>query len=566
MTVSPAPHSILLDNVSQEPGSNTAGTTATAEADQAAHTTFRQLLEALACLAIAVIVFRAFVLEGYIISTGSMAPSLLGYHKRVRCPECGFPFAFGVSIDHPDRAAGQIATCPNCQLPAIDVSNVPRNDGDQLLVLKNAWLAELGRWLDMTGPRRWDVVVFHNPNDPSQAYVKRAIGLPGESLLIQDGDIFVNGERQRKSLGTQRAIRIPVFDHDFPSLSPDWMPRWVDDSGRWQPSGRAFVVSHENASQPGEHAADPAEIAWLKYHHWARTDRHRPAAPAASGAIEPGSMATGRAQPVVDQYGYNRWQTDPDRARAHDLMLTAELTWESGRGGIAATLRNRRDRVICLLDPAGRSVSVFQLPNSVGSPGPALASLLTARLQGDTQVPGLIAVAQLWAEWPLDLEFSVFDRQVIVAVDGEILVQQPLSEDFASAAPTAFPLQTDGHTSLREPDTEVKPYSQASIGVLNGTARVSSIRLFRDVHYTAEAGQHATSQALQLGEDEFFMLGDNSPVSLDSRGWPDPVVPRRLLIGRPLVVHLPSRPGRLRIGNRVSHIRVPDFSRMRCIR
>ena len=106
----------------------------------------------------------------------------------------------------------------------------------------------------------------------------------------------------------------------------------------------------------------------------------------------------------------------------------------------------------------------------------------------------------------------------------------------------------------------------ASIGVVNGTARVSSLRLFRDVHYTAEAGQHATSRPLSLGDDEFFMLGDNSPVSLDSRGWRDPVVPRRLLIGRPLVVHLPSRPGRLRIGDRVSHIRVPDFSRMRYIR
>ena len=45
----------------------------------------RQVIEALACLAVAVIVFRAFLLEGYIISTGSMAPSLLGYHKQVVC-------------------------------------------------------------------------------------------------------------------------------------------------------------------------------------------------------------------------------------------------------------------------------------------------------------------------------------------------------------------------------------------------------------------------------------------------------------------------------------------------
>ena len=40
-------------------------------------------------------------------------------------------------------------------------------------------------------PRRGDVIVFEYPNDPSTYYIKRIIGLPGETLDMQDGHIFV---------------------------------------------------------------------------------------------------------------------------------------------------------------------------------------------------------------------------------------------------------------------------------------------------------------------------------------------------------------------------------------
>ncbi len=570
MTDLPTPDPIVPHSTGAVPALE-ADATEDVEATESSQTSVRQLLEALICLAMAVIFFRAFVLEGYIISTGSMAPSLLGYHRRVQCPDCGFSFAFGVSVERPRSASSLVATCPNCRLPTIDVSNVPRNDGDQLLVLKNAWLTELNHWLRIGGPKRWDVVVFLNPNDPSQAYVKRAIGLPGEAVQIRDGDIFVNGVRQRKSMPVQRAIRIPVFDNDFPSRSKDWAPRWIDESGRWQPAGNEFVASDDAASAgANERSPDESSFAWLKYHNWLR-----PAPGRSPDRVLPERAghhpATLQMQPVMDRYGYNRHEADHDRVVAHDLMLTAQLDWNSGTGGIAARIKNRGDEVVCLLDPAGRQLSVFCLPNTHAA---NLESLLAARLKGETRSKLMIADASLWAEWPLELELSTFDRQVTVAVNGQVLVQEQLPDQVETIdpmIPVAYQPPTiaiPGHSGEGIPAMRGGSAAggTASIGVFKGTARITSLRLFRDVHYTAEAGQHATSRPLSLGDDEFFMLGDNSPVSLDSRGWPDPVVPRRLLIGRPLVVHLPSRPGRLRIGNRVSHIRVPDFSRMRYIR
>ena len=42
-------------------------------------------------------------------------------------------------------------------------------------------------------PRRYDVVVFRYPDDESVPYVKRIIGLPGETLEIRNGKVYIDG-------------------------------------------------------------------------------------------------------------------------------------------------------------------------------------------------------------------------------------------------------------------------------------------------------------------------------------------------------------------------------------
>ena len=590
----------------------------------------RQVIEALACLAVAVIVFRAFLLEGYIISTGSMAPALLGYHKQVECPDCGFQFAFGVAFDRTEqtpslRESAHLATCPNCGQSAINVAGVPRNDGDQLLVYKYAYL--------FGDPRRWEVVVFLNPNNPNQAYVKRVAGLPGETIHVRDGDVYINGQIQQKTMAEQRAIRIPVFDQDYQAQYSTWIPHWLTDAN-WTRQDTGFtyrdVLNSQRHSNPGggnstHRMSEPGDVpdtrsaAWVRYYHWPRLSAY-------NFAGQSGEAQPIRPDVITDQYGYNQLSRVAERYRVHDLALHTRLEFgeqavdvesEPRRvtsvpacGEFVVRLTCRQKQVVCRLDADAKMLDLWIVDSS--------SREVDQVLSGEHRPNATVPLQDDWFQHELEFELSTFDRRAIVAVNGAELLVVPLDDELRDVPAGSWSEKPEGDLSKitiagyssdshlqaaenrhihakqevqqtaawtrdeptrtasldpqlkadgPEADTSTaETMSPVAFGARRGSVSVRSVTLFRDVHYTTENHRHATERPLTLGDDEFFFLGDNSPVSLDSRGWDDPVVPRRLLVGRPLFVHLPSRPGRIRIGSSVKYIRVPDFSKIRCIR
>ncbi len=58
--------------------------------------------------------------------------------------------------------------------------------GDRLLGLRFSYA--------FSEPKRGDIIVFKYPDDESQNFVKRIIGLPGETIHIEDGKIYINGK------------------------------------------------------------------------------------------------------------------------------------------------------------------------------------------------------------------------------------------------------------------------------------------------------------------------------------------------------------------------------------
>jgi signal peptidase I len=72
----------------------------------------------------------------------------------------------------------------------------------------------------------------------------------------------------------------------------------------------------------------------------------------------------------------------------------------------------------------------------------------------------------------------------------------------------------------------------------------------------------AQGRQYRLGDDEYFVLGDNSPLAADSRDhFGAGGVPGELLVGKPFMVYLPSR----RVGRPGSGFQVPDLAKIRYI-
>ncbi len=155
--------------------------------------------------------------------------------------------------------------------------------------------------------------------------------------------------------------------------------------------------------------------------------------------------------------------------------------------------------------------------------------------------------------WPrtLTLEASAFDHRVMVAIDGKLLFD-PYDYDRPRPGPTV------GEIPI-------------GVGVDGGDLTVSELRIYRDLHYTGSLANtprqgHALRSPVRLGPDEYFVLGDNSPVSNDSRFWgASPVVPGSMLLGKPFLVHLPGEVVPLQVFGR-SVCWVPDPRRIRYIR
>ncbi len=116
------------------------------------------------------------------------------------------------------------------------------------------------------------------------------------------------------------------------------------------------------------------------------------------------------------------------------------------------------------------------------------------------------------------IEISLIDQQFLLALDGRTLATVPY-ERSGVPCPTATPL---------------------AIGVQGLGVALADLRVYRDVYYTRPIGytaRWALDAPARLSDDEYFVLGDNSPISDDSRTWPGGYgVKANLLVGKPLSV------------------------------
>ncbi len=485
----------------------------------------RETIEAIAIAFALAFLFKTFEAEAFVIPTGSMAPTLMGRHKDVVCPKCGFRYSASAS-EEADRNGvvkadvnSQIVgcTCPICRYQMFvdpiepDGKANPSYSGDRIWVSKVPY--------HLMEPRRWDVIVFRYPEEAETYYIKRLVGLPGETVKILHGDIYAKSadqadfEIQRKPPEKLRAMMQVVHDNDYVSrelIDHDWPLRWQpwsknDSPGDWEPSEDTRSY-HTDGSAAGE--------AWMRYQHivpppvnW-QAKRWVPERPP-------------EAQLITDFYAFNTRVTrgrpyfDPSMLGLHwvgDLILECELDVESPRGTVLLDLVKGGRHFGCAMDVAtgGAQLSIDGLADW----RPAAQT----RLRG----PGKYRV-----------RFANVDEQLVLWIDDKAV-------DF------------DGPTTYKHLDNDrpQAPDDLAPLGIgsRGAAVKVSHLRVLRDIYYIAARTPYADpitddrSQEVtfELLPDQFFVLGDNSPASSDARLWSTQhFVERDLLVGKALFVYWP---------------------------
>jgi len=156
-----------------------------------------------------VLVFRSFLFEPFKIPSGSMIPTLLvGDFIVVN------KFTYGL------------------RLPVLNKKIIPINE-----------------------PERGDVVVFRYPPDPSVNYIKRLVGLPGDTVNYRDKQLYVNGEMVEKAQVKRWASNdvkcttpetdAMLYDETLGDVDHDVLVHQMSGSrdGQWEvPPGHYFMM------------------------------------------------------------------------------------------------------------------------------------------------------------------------------------------------------------------------------------------------------------------------------------------------------------------------------------
>ncbi|HID77607.1 MAG TPA: hypothetical protein EYP56_16625 [Planctomycetaceae bacterium] len=444
-------------------------------------------------LLIAALVFRTWYVQGLIVgmpvASGSMAPTLLGPHRWSQCDHCGIGFACatdgGLRRDE--------VTCPNCGLRTAIGEDDHDGSGDCVLISRSIFR--------IRPPRRWELIAFRHPERPSLLAIKRVVGLPGETVLLRYGQLFINGQVARKDLARQLALSVTVYDAAHRPPSGAGTPRW-------QPQGEATGWGSFQGRFVCPPRAAPAPIDWLVYHHVLRFS---------------GGLGVREAK-ITSRLAYNQWlgvwQTGSSVVTDVGMSFRLARLWGDGQLWLRAADGARRFRVA--IEPRHGVFRIYRGDRALGGDRPLGA----------------------WSGQPR-VVFSLVDCQLLLAVDGRTLVSLPFSSARQAAPGTPRPL---------------------AIGCRGLGVEIRDLRVFRDIAYGPPAEKRAywaVDKPVRLGQDEYFVLGDNSAISDDSRSWPtSPGVPRRLVVGKPFLVLWPGR--RVRLGR--TGIQVPHAGWIRYIR
>jgi hypothetical protein len=297
------------------------------------------------------------------------------------------------------------------------------------------------------------VVIFKYPLNRAQNFVKRLVGMPGEHLRIENGDLWY---RSGASDPWQHLRRPPAV------LDAQLKPLDLRDP----PGGVYWTVEPSSAGKADGRDCRVEGNAVLRF------------------------VADGGG-PIVDTYSHGYPAGMQPYLHAEGRSGQHEVGDLRARGSIRA--HAGFESLVVELRETGRNYH-FEIP------GPAAPASATPRVSSEGK-PGapnpvgekLAGASHLPADKWVDFSAQNIDDVLTLAIDGAVVAELDVPPCNGTARESGVSLQLTG-----------------------GGAELEHLRVLRDIYYTsAENGECEW----MIPKDQYFMLGDNTQNSSDSREW-----------------------------------------------
>jgi len=315
------------------------------------------------------------------------------------------------------------------------------------------------------GPiQRWSKVVFQTSNSPSEPtmMLKRVVGMPGEAIRIDQGELWIDRRIYQKSIEEFDLFRTPVFDS-----------RYRPQDTRYSFLKRFAVAPHQQGwiiTSRGEFAFDDNEKGapqWLEYIHWNAIPGFVP------------KVQRGTPTAIFDYQPYNQHISRSQLHFVDDYVVDVAIST--------------------------RSVPVFWIRLQDVEIEFNLEAETVVASQG-IRVCGShsLSADDLNPEEPFQIRVGRLDRRIVIQLKSETIYF-----DFTPTRPS-------GHFK----EDELLRQRPVAMGAAAGSLDVQSLLIARDIYWLNPQGQDDDWELTgKIPPATFFVAGDNQPVSEDSRHW-----------------------------------------------
>lgn len=335
-------------------------------------------------------------------------------------------------------------------------------------------------------PKRWDITVFKYPLQKNQNYVKRIVGMPGDRLYIAGGNVYqVEGDGENRKFTVLRKpddLQEIMWKNVYPQrretraetkslpeifgASPSRAAAEIDNGFTLDPNGKTARLFFRDSVDGGM-----VDRVWDGY-------------------------PVDVSRPMRDQKTENGFLPNQNRPQeiVPDVRMACTLTIEK-------SLKEFAQAIEVIRPDLPKYTFAFSIRGGKG--------VLEVR-GSDKSVLGKSEEfdVELSPGTATELAFAHVDEQLICWQDGSELMRFECGEwscREGCVIPASNPFQAPSNRKV----------NPVFLATGSGKVTMTDVRIDRDQHYTRETAP----EIIEVPEDHYYMMGDNTLQSIDSRGW-----------------------------------------------